>query len=122
MSRHKDAVATAHFGKALTRLHRKAGSPSFSTIERALVEVLGPTAPVAETLRGYHVGKVDPASVHIDVAVGLANYYGVPVDQLHASFGPRFTRGHALLQTVWAARDSNPEPADSVPVAAAAAA
>ena len=71
-------------GAKLRAARARAGSPSYTTIERALIGWLGTaTTPRAETIRTYHGGGgPDPAVMNLELIEGLARVYGCRVEEL----------------------------------------
>lgn len=94
MARTKDPRAAKEFGRNLMRQWKR-NEPAMSQLEHALRErglVID-----RETLRLYHAGQRDPAHVDIAVAVALADYYTVSLEEIHPSFTPRAELTGAIL-------------------------
>ena len=65
------------FGRHLTRLHNKAGKPSFGRMSRTiLMGSKGRVSVSDQQLGNYHAGKSDPAKVRVEVLVALCRFYG----------------------------------------------
>lgn len=90
-------------GRALRRLRREAGSPSYREIERAIVKTLGIYAPGAETIRLYHMGQVRPDRCDLLLIVALADYYEVGISEISPVMVDRFKSAKELMerQSAW---------------------
>lgn len=73
---------------------RQAGSPSFTTIERALIAELGAdVAPRAETIRAWHKGHGPaPATMSLELTKAFADYYGSTIADLSVTAADRLGR------------------------------
>lgn len=89
--KHNSAEA-ADLGRTLTKLHRKAGHPSYKSIERRLVVSIGELAPSDQTIANYHNGRTHPLSIHPEVLSELARFYGVSVRDLGPAVEARCSR------------------------------
>ena len=89
--------ARSELSQSLQAHRAQRGNPSYSSIARALVEMLGAYAPTDQTVANWHKGQVDPKTADIVIAGALADYYGVVLSDLHVTFADRWDSCRDLL-------------------------
>ncbi len=85
-----------NYSHRLQQLREARENPSFSTIERHVVSLLGPDlAPTGQTIANYHANATKRPDAFVLLA--LADFYGVPLSDIAPDIADQLVRSRDLL-------------------------